>query len=537
MANSAGPSLAVPVVEDFEDASFDFGERYRYRAEQTPDAILHHQHLLSKEGETLVHQQQEVAYTVGSGQRGRSYIIRQGDLFFQSPITWYSGRQRWDLSPGFESRTWHFGRRIVDGCVQCHFGSVTDAETRHADRYHADPFIEASIGCERCHGPGGRHVVFHRSGESSEEDPIVNPGLLPPRERESVCYQCHLQGVERVLRYGRTEFDFRPGMDLSDVWSIFTLGESGVYEGMTDAVSQVQQMRSSVCFQRSEGRLGCISCHDPHGTPDLAERVTFYRARCLECHGEEKTPCSMPVAKRREVTREDSCIECHMPRLPTGDVPHTAQTDHRVLRDPMSVEETRAASDGVYTLFDGAESRMPESSIERAEGILMARIAADESDVLLAKAACEQLAPLVSETSDDVDLLYHLGTAYSVQLQTQKAKEFWLRVLDLEPQHEGALRQLAFTHHEEGEWAAAATYFEKLVTLTPWERDAIGRYVHVLGQLGRVEAGFELALEAVERFPDDYRLHGWLADVYGARGEQEKAEHHRKRMEALSPGG
>src|SRR6202011_4679789 len=49
-----------------------------------------------------------------------------------------------------------------------------------------------------------------------------------------------------------------------------------------------------------------------------------------QCH--EKRGCSVPSAERLRRTPQDSCIDCHMPRYGSSDIPHTASTDHRILR-------------------------------------------------------------------------------------------------------------------------------------------------------------------------------------------------------------
>ena len=50
----------------------------------------------------------------------------------------------------------------------------------------------------------------------------------------------------------------------------------------------VEQMQASACFKGSEGKLGCISCHNPHEWPqpekrcrcciNLPPRVSWWRA-------------------------------------------------------------------------------------------------------------------------------------------------------------------------------------------------------------------------------------------------------------------
>ena len=53
-----------------------------------------------------------------------------------------------------------------------------------------------------------------------------------------------------------------------------------------------------------------------------ARRV--YRARCLQCHA--------TLAERHHPEQRD-CVACHMPRVDSADIGHTAVTDHRILRE------------------------------------------------------------------------------------------------------------------------------------------------------------------------------------------------------------
>ena len=129
-----------------------------------------------------------------------------------SPLNWYSSSGEWDLAPSYDrDDARRFSRRATDDCLGCHTGRIA-ALAHSVDRYEGRPFHEVAIGCERCHGPGLSHVEFQLAGNAESEKivPIVNPASLDPAERESVCYQCHLQ-AERVSRPGRSDLDFRPG--------------------------------------------------------------------------------------------------------------------------------------------------------------------------------------------------------------------------------------------------------------------------------------------------------------------------------------
>src|SRR5262249_2227089 len=146
--------------------------------------------------------------------------------------------------------------------------------------------------------------------------------------REAVCQQCHLEGVKRILGYGRLFFDYRPALPWELFWSVFVRSLPRDYNKFD---SSVEQLYASRCFQASKGKMGCTTCHDPHRLPEPEERPTYYRDRCLRCHDQE-TPCSLPLAARKKVSAADDCRLCHMPSFSSTDVPHTAATDHRIPR-------------------------------------------------------------------------------------------------------------------------------------------------------------------------------------------------------------
>ena len=179
-------------------------------------------------------------------------------------------------------------------CLFCHANRAEPIE-RTLNRYREPIFAGEAIGCERCHGPGELHVK-QPGAEKGIDRSIVNPKHLEPALREAVCQQCHLQGQARVLRAGREVFDFRPGLPLELFYDTF-VWHPGVPHDQK-AVGHVEQMTESRCFEKSAGKLGCASCHDPHEKPSTAASANYYRQRCLNCHTEQS--CSAPVNERRE---------------------------------------------------------------------------------------------------------------------------------------------------------------------------------------------------------------------------------------------
>jgi predicted CXXCH cytochrome family protein len=131
------------------------------------------------------------------------------------------------------------------------------------------------------------------------------------------------------VRRGRELFEYRPGLPLHRFVSVF-VRRPEFADGPTVG-GHAEQMQASRCYQASDGRLGCISCHDPHGVPVPEAKAAHYRDRCLRCHSEDG--CSLSPAKRRERSSADSCIDCHMPRAESR-IAHTAIADHRIRRRP-----------------------------------------------------------------------------------------------------------------------------------------------------------------------------------------------------------
>jgi hypothetical protein len=111
---------------------------------------------------------------------------------------------------------------------------------------------------------------------------------LEPARRDSICLSCHLEGQAAVVRLGKRLVDFRPGESIFDYARFFVHEGSGSLSGGR-ATSQWEALLQSACKRGAGDKLTCTTCHDPHGTDSsmsAAERIGYYRARCLECHGE-----------------------------------------------------------------------------------------------------------------------------------------------------------------------------------------------------------------------------------------------------------
>lgn len=265
-------------------------------------------HRIARQGHTSSY---PMAWAVGSGNQGRTYLFSIGDALFESPLSWYASRRLWDLSPGYEQdKRPDFYRPVTSDCLFCHSGKPQPVAGTQ-NRYTTPPFDPASISCDRCHGNPARHLQSHSRAD------IVNPTRLEPERRDAVCEQCHLSGVARILNAGKQLGDFQPGMRIEDVFTVFVQSTKEPGNGLK-VVSHSEQLAASRCSQRSGGRLWCGTCHSTHraAAKDAADL-------CDSCH----TPKDM--GQHRAQSGAD-CVSCHLPRLRAADGGHTVFTDHRI---------------------------------------------------------------------------------------------------------------------------------------------------------------------------------------------------------------
>lgn len=258
-----------------------------------------------------------VDYIIGSGHHTNSHLWSENGYVHQMPFTYYTQDSILDFPPGFENDfNSRFSRSIGLECMSCH-NALPDFVMGSENKFNR---VDQGIDCERCHGPGEVHVHNVTNGiivDTSKhiDYSIVNPSKLPVEKQFQICMRCHLQG-NTILSEGKSFYDFKPGMELSDIMTVFV----PKYEDDETFImaSHVDRLKQSSCFQESED-MSCISCHDPHHTVQKAS-ANLFNNKCLSCHSD----CSEPDRI------SNNCIECHMPKSSTIDIPHVSISDHKI---------------------------------------------------------------------------------------------------------------------------------------------------------------------------------------------------------------
>ncbi|MGH9745116.1 MAG: tetratricopeptide repeat protein [Candidatus Acidiferrales bacterium] len=296
--------------------------------------LFQSEYAIADDGKESFRETHALKWIIGSGANGFGALLQRGDFLFEAPLSFYSKTQSWALSPGYEFGDYGFNRPILPGCIACHSGrpqAVLDGNGKFLD----PPFHELAIGCENCHGPGEAHVREMREGDPSPAQTsgasthsIVNPAKLSPFLADNICMSCHQTGDAMVLRPGKDYRDFKPGAPLDDTLAIFMVLPRRD-SPQTDLLEHYFSMTLSKCYRSSGGRLGCITCHDPHVEPAKNDAPAYYREKCLSCHNEKS--CALPSSVRQRRTPPNDCAGCHMPKRSVQTIAHAVLTNHRIV--------------------------------------------------------------------------------------------------------------------------------------------------------------------------------------------------------------
>jgi tetratricopeptide (TPR) repeat protein len=425
----------------------------------------------------------ELLYYIGSGRRGRSYLFAVDGFLFESPVNWYTDRRVWDMAPAYGNASEiPMNLPAFTSCLHCHVSGMQPPAQGTENRYPAPPFSHSGVTCERCHGPGAAHA---KGGA------IVNPAKLDATRRDDVCMQCHLEGKAAIERPGRHIYDFQPGQQLSDYVRYFVFADQQP-PGL-GAVSQFEALTQSVCKRKSGESMSCTSCHDPHSEPPATERVSYYRRKCLACHG----------AKFGTTHRTDQpdCTTCHMPSSLSTDVAHTEVTDHRILRQPqISQLQDANAHPALPRLvpFPGSQ-KTDEDARDLAlawESLVNTGMtaAAPETDQLLRSA--------IEKSPNDPALLSALGYSAQEKGDIDRARELYEKALAIDPTLIDAATNLGAIEANRGHLREAVRLWEDAFQRSPGQSRIGMNLARLLCDAGRPSGARDYALRVLEFNPD-----------------------------------
>ena len=281
-----------------------------------PDAIIPD---FSKPDPALTFTKDDVAFVYGSRWKQR-YFTKRGDDYFPLPAQWDITNKRWLPYHVPDKADWWVAfypkdnmerptGPLCDGCHSVNYDIKTKTPT------------EWNVGCEACHGAGSAHAAAPTKAN------IINPARLDYVAANDTCIRCHSQGRPPGNPIDGKYYDwpvgFHMGLPLSDFWRLedHKLGEL-TFTHFPDGTAHKNRMQGNDFVQSLMYTRGvtCFSCHDPHGSNNVAMLRANSNTLCLTCHAPnaQTGPLSTSIethTHHKPDSPGSECSACHMPKI------------------------------------------------------------------------------------------------------------------------------------------------------------------------------------------------------------------------------
>lgn len=514
-----------PVYDKINDYYYDMikkgGKFYQREYRKNIEGKIIHERLMQAE------------YSMGSGNNLRMYFYNENGMFYQLPLTWYSHKKAWDLSPGFRDyKNLRFSRYATKKCVFCH-NSYMHENPKAFDRF-LKPY-EIGISCERCHGPGELHVKEENEDLPDSVRTIVNPKNLSLDRQMSICMQCHLEGKAWVLQKENGWFDFRPGQLLSTNRSVYypaSTSKEAIEVGDTP-----HRLMLSKCYTGSNGKLTCISCHDPHKSIHTFTKK-HYNDVCLSCHPSNKLH---GISQKYVHKKRDDCIDCHMNKTGTENTLHgVSLTDHWIR---VGANKTKIDWDGVrhpeirplIKLVAEITKNDSEKSIRKGIAYYEYRSEYDDRSSYLDSALAYLIVGL-QKVKNSYRGYFYLGKVYYDLGRKQEALSAFNNAIEINKNLAKAYFNAGKIYKEFGNKDEAINSFKKALSLKPYEPSFMESLGVVLYDNNMTEASLKYLLEALKVDNQNPYTYFNIGNIYALKlNMPEKALEYFKQAVYLDP--
>jgi len=491
--------------------------------------------------------EKQVDYVLGSGNHARTYLHRTSRNTLQElPLGWYAEKGGyWAMQPGFDRPDYPGSTRAVTyECMFCHnaYPTIPKGHEEAGARAEFVPPIPEGIDCQRCHGPGQRHVqLAGRAGARGEEirAAIVNPKRLSAEREMEVCLQCHLETTTVALpgsirRLDRGPFSYVPGQPLGDFRLAFDRA-GGMGERFEIAYAGYR-LRESPCFLKSQGKLRCTTCHDPHDIPRGEAAAVRYNGICRDCHG----AALQPAAASASHTAGANCVSCHMPKRRTDDAVHIAMTDHLIRSrqpagDPLAEKAEVRESANPYR--GEVVPYYPTPLAARTEEAALYAALAQVREKSNLKEGLPRLERLIEKYRPAAaDYYVDLAQGLAAAGELGKALGYFEEAARRGPGSAIVLRKLGSAQMDSVQLAQAEATLRRVTALAPDDAGAWGMLGQVLSRENKIAEARAAYGKGIEADPEHPELHSALGALLLAAGDAATVEKEFREAIRIQPG-
>jgi tetratricopeptide (TPR) repeat protein len=250
---------------------------------------------------------------------------------------------------------------------------------------------------------------------------------------------------------------------------------------------------------KSGESMSCISCHDPHSSPAEPERASYFRGKCLACHGADFGLKHHP--------KQADCTACHMPSSLSADIGHVEVTDHRIRVRPQSSPQLLSAS-----LLQDQVASKPEMSLVPF--------------------------PYSKEAANDIRdqaLAWQSLANGGMPDAAPEAERSLRKAAQQAPDDPAVLAGLAFVESNNGKFDRARTLYEKALALDPNQLDARTNLGVIEARSGHLTRAIELWQPAFDHAPGRSSIGMNLARTLCEEGKIEDAKKNVSRILRFNP--
>jgi len=234
------------------------------------------------------------------GMHSQTWVLEKDGQFYESMVSYFARGQVLSTTPGDDQIVPHtldeaIGRKLsiweLPNCINCHATGFDRNQKPAAQK------LTPGLNCERCHAGSAEHMADALDGDFSTAPRSLKE--MDAGEAANFCGQCH-RTWDKVVREG--------------------------WHGPPTVRFQPYRLENSKCFDSSDRRISCLTCHDPH--QEVTHNEAFYDTKCLACHSPAASSASAARPKSCP-TAKDKCVSCHMPRVELAGG-HAVFTDHQI---------------------------------------------------------------------------------------------------------------------------------------------------------------------------------------------------------------